>query len=244
VRTRLGMRAAVTCAVAVTLLAGCQRGAAQEPEAVGPTDNGVSALPANDILNRAKSALRQAKSYRVKGNGKADGQKIGIDFRISGNDLGGKLTMGNANVELLSVAGKHYMRPDEKFWVSAVGVDKAPTVAKLIGDRWVVVPEDDNDFAELFGIANVDEMLKPDGSLSKGETTDINGVKAIGLVDNDSEKGTLYVATTGEPYPLRLLSTSTVEGGQIDFTDFGATFADLKAPPESEVIDLKELSRN
>jgi len=31
---------------------------------------------------------------------------------------------------------------------------------------------------------------------------------------------------------------------QITFSDFGATFDDLKAPPEAEVVDFEKLKRN
>jgi hypothetical protein len=243
VRTRLGLRAALTFAAAATLLTGCQRGDTQEPGPVGPTDNGVSTLAADEILDRAKTALRQATSYRAKGNGSSDGQKMSLDFRVSGTDLGGALTMDGASIEVLSVAGQQYMRPDEKFWANIAGPEKAGEVAKLMGDKWVRVPDDDKNLGGLFDIANVDNLLKPDGTLTKGETKDIDGVKAIGLVDSGGEQGTLYVATIGEPYPLRLVSRNTADGGQVDFTDFGATFDDLKAPAEAEVIDLEELSR-
>ncbi|HEX2774291.1 MAG TPA: hypothetical protein VHN18_17935, partial [Micromonosporaceae bacterium] len=221
----------------------CQRGDAQKPGPVGPTDNGVSALPPNFILDRAKEALQQAKSYRVKGNGVSDGQKLSLDFRISGNDLGGKVTMGGATIELLSVAGRRFMRPDEKFWAMAIGADKADKMVKLIGDRWVVVPDDDKRLVKLFSIANVDQLFRPDSSLKTGETRDIDGVKAIGVVESGAEGGALYVATTGQPYPLLVVGSNPADG-EVAFSDFGATFEDLKAPPESDVIDLEEVSRN
>jgi hypothetical protein len=237
------MRAALAFAVAAALLTGCQGGGAEEPGPVGPTDNGVSALAADEILERAKSALQQAKSYRVKGDGNSDGQKMSLDFRISGTDLAGRLTMDGANVEILSAAGQQFMRPDEKFWSTIAGADKGAEFAKLLGNKWVKVPKDNKNFDGLLGIANVDNLLKPDGKLTKGEPKDVDGAKAIGLVDGGAEGGTLYVATTGEPYPLRLVSGDAAEGGQVDFTDFGGTFDDLKAPAEAEVIDLNELSR-
>lgn len=241
-KTRLGTRVALTFAVAGSLLTGCQSGDTQEPGPVGPTDNGVSALAADEILERAKGALQQAKSYRMKGNGSSDGKKMSLDFRVSGTDVGGRLTMDGANIEVLAIAGHQYIRPDEKFWSTFAGPDKAHEFAKLMGDKWVAVPNGDKSFGGLFGAANVDEILKPDGTLTKGEPKDLDGTKAIGLVDGGAEGGTLYVATTGEPYPLRMVSTKPAEG-QVSFTDFGATFDDLKAPAEADVVDLAQLSR-
>lgn len=242
-RINLARRAALALTLAA-LLAGCGGRDAGEPKPAGPTDNGISALTPNEILQRAKTALQQAKAYRVKGNVNAEGKKISLDFRVSGTDLGGRVEMDGANVELLSINGQQYMRPDKKFWVDTAGPTKAEQIAKLMGDKWGKVSTGDKDFAELFSIANLDDLLKPDGTLTKGETKDIDGVKALGLVDGSADGGTLYVATTGEPYPVRLESRNATEGGQLTFSDFGATFNDLKAPPESEVVDFEQLARN
>jgi hypothetical protein len=248
VMAKLAGRVALTFAVATMLLAGCQgannrQPASAGPTSVGPTENGVSGLSANEVLDRSKTALKQAKSYRLKGDHSADGVPLNADFRISGSDLAGRLTMKGANLELLSIAGQRYMRPDEKFMAISVGADKAKAMAKLLADRWILVAADDKDMSEMFGLLDIDKLLKPDGPLTKGEATDINGVKAIGLVDGSADGDTLYVATTGEPYPLRLVDGKKPEGSQINFSDFGATF-DLKAPSESQVVDLEELSRN
>jgi hypothetical protein len=116
-------------------------------------------------------------------------------------------------------------------------------VVKLMGDKWAKVSKKNKDFADLFGVANVDELLKPSGTLTKGETKDVEGVNTIGLVDKSTKGGTLYVATTGEPYPIRMEGSDTAQG-QITFSDFGATFDDLKAPPEAEVVDFEKLKRN
>lgn len=241
-RTMSMRRSAITVAAAAALLTGCQGDKTGEPEAPAPTDNGVSALAPNEILARAKAAIQQAKSYRIKGNANAEGRKMTLDFRVSGTNLGGRVSMDGANVEVLSIAGQQYMRPDEKFWVNVAGAAKAEEVVKLMGDKWAKVPTDDKDFADLFSIANIDDLLKPDGTLTKGAAKDVNGTKTIGLVDSSADGGTLYVATIGEPYPVRLESQNPGEG-QITFSDFGATFDDLKAPAEAEVIDLEQLSR-
>jgi hypothetical protein len=243
--TRSAKRGVLAFALAA-LLSGCAGGDGESgaPRETAPTDNGISALPPNEILERAKTALEQAKSYRVKGNINAEGQRMSLDFRVSGTNLGGRLVMNGANVDLLSVAGQQYMRPDRKFWVDTVGASKADEIVKLMGNKWAKVPPENKDFADLFGIASVEDLLKPDGSLTKGQPKDIDGVKTIGLVDGGADGGTLYVATTGEPYPVRLESRNATEGGQITFSDFGATFDDLTAPPESEVIDFEQLARN
>jgi hypothetical protein len=73
--------------------------------------------------------------------------------------------------------------------------------------------------------------------VTKGELTKIGEVDVITVKDG---KATVYVATKGEPYPIRLENLAG-EGGQIDFSEFGATFEEIKAPPDDQVVDLEKL---
>jgi hypothetical protein len=101
------------------------------------------------------------------------------------------------------------------------------------------VPSDQKDLASLFDVANPDELLKPDGKLTKGKPKEISGVPAIGLVESGSDAGTLYVATTGKPYPVELAGK---DGSTLAFTSIGATFTDIKAPSAGQVLDLAALA--
>lgn len=241
-RTITIKRSVITLAGVAALLAGCGGGDSAKPGSVGPTDNGISVLAPDEALQRATAALKGAKSYRLKGNLDVDGTRMGLDFRVSGTDLGGRLSVDDGKAELLSVAGQKYVQADKKFWVKAAGPDAGNNMVKLVGDKWAKVPEKNKDFADVFSAANIDKLLKPGGTLTKGETKDIEGVKTIGLVDKSANGGTLYVATTGQPYPIRVEGTDTAKD-QIIFSDFGATFDDLKAPPAAEVVDLEKLMR-
>jgi hypothetical protein len=247
---------AVAMVALVVLAAGCQKSststgtAASVPSSVPsvdassapakPVDNGVAALTADKILQRAEAALKEAKSYRVKGNIIDAGQKISVDFEASGKDVRGSMTVGAGKVELLSVGGQHYMRPNEQFLVAAGGLKQAQAKAfvALIGDRWAKVPASDKDFNSLFDVANPDVLLKPDGKVSKGKAKVVAGVPTIAVIESGSDGGTLYVATTGKPYPVEM----TAKNGSITtFSSVGATFTDIKAPSASEVVDLAAL---
>jgi hypothetical protein len=56
----------------------------------------------------------------------------------------------------------------------------------------------------------------------------------------DSRHSTLYVAVEGPAYTLRLAGPTEADGS-LTFSDFGATFADLKTPPASKIVDFDEL---
>ncbi|WP_306207191.1 hypothetical protein [Actinoplanes sp. RD1] len=206
-----------------------------------PADNGVAELGADAILAKAKTALRAAGSYRLKGDIVQDGQPMKLDFKVAGKDLAGEMSFDRATVELLAVGGKQYMRADQAFWTMTTGDAKqGKAMAQLIGDRWVLVPEDEKDMAELFAPANVDELLEPDGKVTKGAEKEVAGTPAIGLVTGGSDRGTMYVATVGEPYPLRIEAEKASDGA-MTFSDFGEPFAGMETPPAEEVLDLADL---
>ena len=249
----------ITITTAAILLSGCGgKKAADSPAAApaasavsapaastssAPADNGVAALTADQILERAKTALKAANAFHVKGSVVDKGQRTTMDFKTRAGALLGSLAIGKAKIELLTVAGKQYMRPNEAFWATSLDRTKAHTMAKLMGDKWAKIPDKNQDFTNLFSAASIDELLKPGGKLTKGQTKEVDGVPAIGLVENSSDGGTLWVATTGEAYPLRLQPKNPSEGG-IAFSEFGATFPEIKAPPEAQVIDFETLTRS
>lgn len=199
-----------------------------------PADNGVAKLTAAQIVAKAKTALTSAKSFRAAGTGTDSGQKMTIDMEISGTDALGKLTIDKATVELLSVGGKQYMRPNETFWVKFAGAKAADAkkFANLVGNRWVIVSGKHADLKGLFDSINVDDILKLDGKLSKGTAKQIGSYPTIGVKSSDGEA--LYVATTGRPYPIQEVASD----GKTTFSDFGKAFTDLKKPAAAEVVDL------
>ncbi len=241
-------------ATAALLLTGCSSSSGSNTNDGGPTasppsvapstaaDNGVAALPADQILQRAQTAIKGAPSYRIKGDVKSAGQRAKLEFQIRGADLSGSLAMGAAKAELLEVGGQQYVRPNEQFWSMIGDPRKAKELTQSTGGKWVKVPAGNKDLSGLFGAANLEETLGNVGKITKGQAKEIDGVPAIGLDDNGPDGGTLYIATVGEPYPLRLEAEVLTEGN-ISFTDFGASFPALQAPAAAEVVDYGQLTR-
>jgi hypothetical protein len=258
-RTRTTRLATVTVATtAAILLAGCNNdnGGADNGSAGGPapvasatpsaapsaTDNGVAALAPDKILQRARAAIKGVKSYRIKGAVDAEGERMTLDFQISGKDMAGSMGVGKAKVRLLSVGKNQYLKGDQQFWAESTGNAKdGKAMAKLIGDRWAQIPSGDQSLGALFNAASIDDLLKNSGTVTKGTAKEIDGVPAIGLVDKGSDGGTLYIATVGEPYPLRLEAPGS-DGQMMTFSDFGKTFAEIKVPAEADVVDFGDMA--
>jgi hypothetical protein len=230
-------------AVAVLALAGCQSTSGDPAKAgsatsAAPADNGVAALAADEILKRAEAAVVQGKSFSAKGELVQDGQASDVDFKFSGTDFIGSMSVKDAKIELLSVGGEKFIRPNAAFWTLTTGA-QGSTMAALVGDRWVTGAGNDKSFAELFSMGSVSELLKPSGTLSKGEQKTIGGLPAVGLKDSGQPDSTLYVATTGEPYPLQL---SGKGGATLVFAEFGTAFTDIVKPAAGQVLDLGKLT--
>lgn len=222
-RTAAGVIAAVTSIA----LAGCG----------GDEDNGVADMSADEILEEAKKAAGEAESASISGEMVDDeGMAITLDFEFS--DAGGTGTLGAEGVEfeVLSVDDTLYMKGAADAWDQAGGEG----LGQLVADKYVLIPADQAEsfgqFASFTDLAEfMDEMLSPEGDVTVGDETEIDGQKVIGI---DDEGSTLFVATTGDALPVRIEAPEGEEGA-IDF-EWGID-VEITAPPEDEVIDLSSL---
>lgn len=75
---------------------------------------------------------------------------------------------------------------------------------------------------------------------SRGSTTTVDGAQAITLHEKDGkDRYTLYVATEGKPYLLRIDSTAGADQGSVTFSDFDEPVPAGK--PAGEILDLDAL---
>jgi hypothetical protein len=231
--------------LAAALAAGCNKsndpgtggGSTVAATSAAPTPNGVADLAPAEILDKAKTALAGASSFRAKGDINAEGQKIAIDLKSKGNDLTGTLGVNGAEMQILRVGSDIYLKGSAAFW-KTVDPQRGETIAALLGDKWAKAPSSTAGIGDLASLADPSKLLKADGTVTKADTKTINGVEAIGLKDSSGE-GTLYIATVGEPYPLQIMGPANE--GEITFSEFGAE-VDIKAPASTEVVDLSKLT--
>jgi hypothetical protein len=84
--------------------------------------------------------------------------------------------------------------------------------------------------------------LKVDGGATKGERRTIAGIDTIGVTfKSGKDKATLYVATTGKPFPMQLSAASTTaDAASLDFTDYDKPL-ELTPPPADLVVDTSKI---
>jgi hypothetical protein len=229
------LRLLIPLALAAGFIAGCGgKPATPAPTATTPSE-AFPGKSAAEIVDLAKAALAAAPSVHIKGTFLEEGKPMTIDVQYTkAHDGVGTMSKEGESFQIIKIGSDVYLKGDDAFMKSIIGDDE--TVAKLLKGKWIKgTGSDVADMAAFFNIA--DEIFKDVPSdLRRGDTGVINGIKALALVST-SDDGKMWVATEGEPYPLRLDAGAD---GTIDFTDYGAT-VDVKAPPASEVFDLSKI---
>jgi hypothetical protein len=221
-----------------TAAGGGSSSSSSSPSAAATTDagNGVADLSATEILAKAKAALAGADGVRIKGAGSADSTKVEIDMQYGKTGATGTFAFNGQRLDLMRVGQTAYMKGSASFWTTFADAN----VAKLLGDKWVKTSLTDarfKDIAEFTDLTKAaDNFLDPDGTVTKGQTTTIDGTPAIGLSSSGSDGGTLYVATTGQPYPLELKASDN----NVTFSDYGKAVT-VTAPPAAQTIDATQI---
>lgn len=222
------------CAGLAVLAGACGTGTG--PSAAKTSANGVASKPAAQILATARDALGSAKSVRLQGTMTKSGTTYTVDIVLGPGSGKGTMTgpipgLGRGSFEFIELGGKVYIR-SSTLW-RHYGV----AAAELLDNRWVATTVKEMGGAP-FTIENFFSSIGPitEGPASKGAVTSINGQLAIPVTSGDS---TVYVATTGTPYPLRVVPSSSKAGsGEINFLDYNAALH-ITAPPNA--IDFSNL---
>jgi hypothetical protein len=222
-----------TCALLVlvpAMLAGCGGSSSS-------SGNGVASKSATEIVSEAKSAADSASSVHVSGSVKSAGAPVTLDLNLaSGKGGKGEISQGGYTFKLILVGETAYISGSSSFYKHLGGA----AAASLLAGKWLKVPVSTGEFASFSSLADmrklIDSTLANHGTLKKGSTSTVGGQQAIAVTDS-TNGGSLYVATTGKPYPLQL-SKGGSESGTIAFSGWNEPVA-IEAPANS--VDLSEL---
>jgi len=205
-----------------------------------PAANGVVDKPPGEILRLATRAFQDAGSVHLKGNGTSNGELYAVDVRIKGGK--GTITVNHNLVEMVRIGADAYFKGDADFWKDVTGDAE---MAVLLKGRYLKVRSDEPDLKSILMFTDTDvlasTMLRSEGVATKGERRTIQGVETIGVMfRSGKDSTTLYVATTGRPYPMQLISASdTADSGALDFFDYDRPF-ELRPPPADLVVDTSK----
>jgi hypothetical protein len=203
-------------------------------KAASPPDNGIGKAKPADVIDRAYDALASASSVRIKGDMEDKGDKVKMDLRLTSNDeASGWIETEGSRLHIIRIRTQAWIKG--RAFLEATG---GKEMAELVGDRWVKYPGGAKGADELtdgMDLKSLAKEFKPDdgGIWVKSGNATMHGLPAIRLRALD---GSLFVARTGKPYPLRL---DAIGPGQVvDFTEYDRKVK-LKAP--AGALDLEKL---
>jgi hypothetical protein len=223
---RLRFTSLVVSALATAVIAGCG----------GSSSNGVESKSANGIVQAATQAISGVKTVHVAGSVRNNGTPITLNLYLVANKGGrGTMSQNGLSFQIIQINNKVYISGSQAFWEHQG--NKA--VASLLEGKWLETPAT-GDFASLAELTDVNKlfnaMLSTHGTLAKGQPATVNGQKVIAVTDT-TKGGTLYVATTGNAYPIQVTKPGT-NGGTVNFDQFNQSVS-LSAPANS--LNLQQL---
>jgi hypothetical protein len=229
-RTALTTAPVLALFLVACVLAGCGGSSSS-------SGNGVADKTPTEILAATKAATATATSVHVSGSIVSDKSPITLDMSLlAGKGGRGQLSENGLAFELIQIGGTVYIKGSSAFYKHIGG----SAAAQLLEGKWLKAPSSDSNFASLSQLTDlrqlVDQTLANHGSLKKTGTTTVNGQKVVGVTDT-SKGGTLYIATTGKPYPIEI-SKDGSGGGKITFNRWNG---DVTVAAPKNAIDVAQL---
>lgn len=231
-RSRSASRfASLACtAIALAVLAGCGGSSGG--------GNGVASKAPAEIVSAAKTAADGASSVHVTGSIVSSGSTIALDMELlKGTGGRGRLSQNGLSFDLVEVGDSVYIKGSPAFYRHFAGA----AAAQLLQGKWLKAPANTGGFATLGSLTDLrkllDSTLANHGTLAKGATTKVEGQEAVGVKDL-SRGGTLYVATTGKPYPLQIAKSGS-GGGTVTFNHWNAP---VTVTVPANAVDLSQLA--
>lgn len=202
----------------------------------GSSGNGVASKSADQIVNAASNAVSKAKSVHVAGAITTSGVPLTLDLSlINGQGGSGQISEGGLSFKLIQVGQNVYIQGSQAFWQHFGGA----AAARAIDGKWLKAPSS-GQFASLATLTDMQKLMSglllTHGSLAKGGTSTVNGQQVVSVTDK-TKGGTLYVATSGQPYPVELKKTGS-GGGQIVFDRYNQS---VTLNPPANAISLSSL---
>jgi len=181
----------------------------------GSSGNGVASKSPNAIVREANNAIARASAVHVAGSIFDNGVPLTLDLSlVSGKGGIGQLSEAGFALRVITVGKNVYVKGTPAFLAHFA----SPAAARTFAGQWLRAPAS-GAFAPIASLTNMQQLfsrvLLSHGVLKKGGTTTVNGKRVIALRDS-TQGGTLYVATTGPPYPVEVVKQGAA-GGRIVF---------------------------
>jgi hypothetical protein len=211
---------ATALAAGALALTGCGGGGAAGKAS---SDNGIAAKSPREVLSATQKAVQDAESVHVNSSSSQGPLKVSLNMDMTTAGSGGTIDLLGFKAELVRSGNTLYIKGDSTLY-KQLGIKQS-----VPADTWVAVPA--AHASQLTAIldlkSEVTRLLATNAAITKGKTTRVNGEPALELhAAGKLYNGTLYVKTTGQPYPIKLEKQGQ-EDGETEFSGWNTT----SAPP-------------
>jgi hypothetical protein len=202
----------------------------------GSKSNAEATKTADQVVRDAKAAAISANAVHVSGAITDAGRPLTLDITIV-KDAGGQGTMSEAGLkfEIIRVGNKAYIKGSDAFLRKFAGA----AGAQLLRGKWLQGSATTGDLAALAPLTDIGKLfngaLGSHGKLENAGETTFKGQKVVAIKDT-TEGGTLYVASTGTPYPVAIVGGK--DQGTITFDNWNDTMS-ITAPKGA--VDMSKL---
>ncbi len=202
----------------------------------GSSANGVQSESPEAIVSAAAQALKGVRSVHVYGTTTSSGMPVKLDLTlVTGKGGRGEITQNGLSFQIITTPGVVYINGSDGFWRHFGG----SAAVQLFHGKWLKAPASGElgSVAELTNLQQLfAKLLSSHGKLRKAGTTSVNAQKVI-AVEDVTQGGTLYVATTGKAYPVELSKTGS-EGGRLNFDRYNEP---VSLSPPANAVDISQL---
>ena len=241
----------VTLTVAALALAACSSGKKSDgPPRSGSasTSSGSSGnnanLDPNNLVAQVFAAVGAAQSFHVVGNGKDQDMPYSLDVHFGNGGGSGYFSQGSARFDLAGHGQDTYVKTTAANWKATIGTKQnAYELALTLAPHWVRVPTTKQDFAQLLDYVDKDHFVtsyresaaSQSGPFAKGGTATVDGTPAVIYIDT-KDNSKIYIAATGAPLLLKVVSSASDGGGGLTITDYNKPFSPT-LPAANEIVD-------
>jgi hypothetical protein len=187
------------------------------------------------VLADAQAAATSASSAHVSGNLTSNGTPITLDLTTArGKGAKGSMSTNGLTFDIVRIGDTVYIRGSDAFYKHFAGA----AVAQLLHGKWLKAPATSGRLKSLAPLTSLGALFTgisaQHGKLANDGKTTYKGTNVVAIRDT-SDGSKLYVAATGKPYPVAIVSGKKGETGAIMFGDWNQHVS-LSAP--SNAIDI------
>jgi len=206
----------------------------------GSSDNGIASKSAAGILAAARAAATGASSVRVTSNASIGRAKSTLNASYARTQAHVQSSLFDIHYEVIRDANTLYVKGNRAF---NRGLERQLAV-KIPPNTWLKGSAHSGSLSQITPETELTQelpvILTGSGPLTKGTVTKLDGQPAITLTQKRKlSTATLYVATTGEPYPLQLNKTGT-ETSQTTLTNWNKP---IHIDPPTNALEISQLPR-